>query len=451
MVQIEDILASRALNLPRYTSYPTAPHFSMPSASALSNQLMLEAAGAEALSIYVHIPFCDRLCWFCGCHTKQTLKYEPVAAYTGFIEREILLAHERMGRRPRLRHLHFGGGSPSMLKLEDFERLRNALERLAIIDTQTEIAVEIDPSDNNPALMQGLRSLGATRCSIGVQDFDPTVQAAINRIQTFEETRQLIGELRNSGINSINIDVLYGLPHQTHERLLATAAKVLALKPDRIALFGYAHVPWLKKHQSMIDDAALPGETERFRHAEAAAQKLVEAGYLRIGLDHFAKPTDSLAIAQRESRLHRNFQGYTTDASKVLLGFGASAISRCSRGLIQSVVPTNQYQQRVSEGQLPHAKGIAFSRDDIIRGWIIERLMCDLQFKLSELQAAFPQEAATCWELALAIAERETGGLVEVSSATFRVPETARGLVRFVASQFDAYLENGSARYSKAV
>jgi oxygen-independent coproporphyrinogen-3 oxidase len=451
MLDPDLILAACSSNLPRYTSYPTAPHFKADGATRLSEMLIAEARASEAISIYVHIPFCDRLCWFCGCHTKQTLKYEPVKSYVGTLLREIRLAARAMGKRVPLAYLHFGGGSPSMLKASDFERLRHGLEEFCEFRAGAEISVEIDPSDRNDDLLIGLQLMGVTRCSIGVQDFSPEVQAAINRIQSVDDTRRTIEDLRSIGISSLNIDILYGLPLQTEERLRSTVDKAVALAPDRIALFGYAHVPWMKKHQSMIAKSDLPSDSERPRHAAAAAANLVAAGYVQIGFDHFAKPSDSMALAESSGRLRRNFQGYTTDACDVMFGFGASAISRFSDGFVQSIVPTAQYEAAVQEGRLPHWRGRALSLDDRIRGWMIERLMCDMALQRTSLERAFPDHAASYWDIASSAHETLPPGLTQFNEDTLLVPKEARNYVRVVASQFDAYLGKSEARYSKAI
>lgn len=451
MLNPDLVLASCSNNLPRYTSYPTAPHFKPEEASRLSRLLLEEAANSKALSVYMHIPFCDRLCWFCGCHTKQTLKYQPVRTYVDHLLDEIRLTSRVIGKPVPIRHLHLGGGSPSMLRSDDFVKLRQALEQFGTFDSRTEVSVEIDPSDDNENLLQGLKSLGVTRCSIGVQDFAPEVQAAINRIQSVEDTRRTIENLRSIGIASINIDILYGLPLQTEARLISTVAEVVKLAPDRVALFGYAHVPWMKKHQSMIRDDDLPGDTERACHAAVAADQLVAAGYVRIGLDHFSKPADSMALAAATGTLHRNFQGYTTDDCSVLLGFGASAISRFSGGFVQSIVPTAQYEACIREGRLPHARGIVLSDDDKIRGWMIERLMCDMALSRSELDCAFPGHAEAYWKLVRNAHANLLPGLTNLTAENFSVPEQARNFVRIVAAQFDAYLGTTQARYSKAV
>ncbi len=290
-----------------------------------------------------------------------------------------------------------------------------------------------------------------TRASIGVQDFSPQVQEAINRPQTFDETRRVVEALRNSGVRSLNIDALYGLPRQTRERLQDTIEKVIALSPDRIALFGYAHVPWMKKHQRLIDESELPGPAERMAQAASAGAQIAAAGYRRIGIDHFARPSDSLAKAQEEGRLRRNFQGYTDDAASVLIGIGASSISQSPLAIVQNEVAIGRYRAAVDGGRLAPARGIVLGRDDRIRAWIIERLMCDFGFSFARLRNEFGGDADEYVALADSIAAGDREGLCVVTDGGFEIRETARPFTRIVASRFDAHLQNGPARYSKAV
>ena len=451
MLDAEQILASQRGAVPRYTSYPTAPHFTDQAGLAIAKSRLQKLPAGEAVSLYLHIPFCDRLCWFCGCHTKHTLKYAPVEAYVGALTREMATVRETAGRRLRLAHLHLGGGSPSMLRQPDFERLAAALRDNFALDSATEISVEIDPSDVTGETLAGLKALGVTRASVGVQDFDDAVQQAINRPQTFEQTRDVIAALRETGIHSLNIDALYGLPLQTEERLMATIDKVLSLAPDRIALFGYAHVPWLKKHQTLIREEDLPGTMERFRHAGLAADRIAAAGYERIGIDHFAKPGDSMAVAAREGRLHRNFQGYTTDACRTLIGLGASSISSYGDAYVQNIVPTSQYEKTVLDGSLSAARGVQLSLDDLVRGYMIERLMCDFSISFAALEQKFGYVARSYAAEAKLAAASDRFGLCEADKHGFRIRPEARAFTRIVASWFDAYLNESSVRYSKAV
>lgn len=451
MIDPTHIFSKYPESVPRYTSYPTAPHFKAGLGAELMEKLLGDLTPETRLSVYAHIPFCDRLCWFCACNTKHTLKYAPVASYVSSLIEEIALVHGKLSFKPKLGHLHFGGGSPSLLNVSDFTRLRDALAGAFTIDGQTEISIEIDPSDVTEDTLVGLHKLGSTRASIGVQDFDPAVQKAINRPQTFEQTRDVIEALRATGIRSLNIDALYGLPLQDLEKITHTMGKVIELRPDRIALFGYAHVPWMKKHQKMINEADLPNMLDRFAQATLAADIFQAAGYERIGIDHFALPSDPLAVAARAGTLHRNFQGYTTDRCTTLLGLGGSSIGQFGGGYIQNIVPTGHYQEAIGRGELPALKGVFLHRDDVIRGHIIERLMCDFEFSFADLRERFGADASLYIEEAEHIALAEDDGLCCVEAENFIVPADARPYARIVAARFDAYLAQANARYSSAV
>lgn len=451
MIDPQSILEKYSKPVPRYTSYPTAPHFSEGNGSILIREALASIQPDERISIYVHIPFCDRMCWFCGCHTKQTNRYDPVASYLESLCREVSLIGEQLTFRPIVGHLHFGGGSPSMVCEEDYRKLRAALDAVFEIDEKSEISVEVDPNDLNADTLAGLKTLGLTRASIGVQDFDPAVQAAINRPQSFEDTRSVVEQLRATGIHSLNIDALYGLPLQTRETIAKTISDVISLEPDRVALFGYAHVPWMKKHQQLIREADLPDTMERFHQAQIAEDALLAAGYRKIGFDHFAKPGDSMAIADMKGDLHRNFQGYTTDDCQTMLGLGASSIGRYRGGYIQNIVATGQYKAAVERGELPVAKGFRLNRDDEIRGYMIERLMCDFKIDASELEARFGNEADGYVDELAYLAANETDGLCELRDGVFMIPDDARNFVRIVAARLDAYLPGSQFRYSKAI
>ncbi len=445
------VLARYGAEVPRYTSYPTAPHFSQGAGPALWAELCRGLDPAVPVSVYLHIPFCDRLCWFCGCHTKQTRRYDPVEAYVGTLVAEIAAFRECLDFSPRLGALHLGGGSPSFLQPDDLKRLSEALHAAFDFAPDAEISVEIDPSHVTDETLSGLRALDVTRISIGVQDFDPVVQAAINRPQSFEQTRDVIAKLRASGLVSINIDVLYGLPLQTPERLDATVEKVVALEPERIALFGYAHVPHVKKHQTMIREEDLPGPQARLADAARAASSLRKAGYEAVGIDHFARHGDPLAKAARRGRLRRNFQGYTADPCDTLIGFGASAISRFAGGYVQNAVPTGLYQSRVAAGEPVAERGYRLTPDDVVRAYMIERRMCDFALELDALVARFGPAAEPYVREALRLAAGDPDGLVKVDGRRFVIRPGARSLTRTVASWFDAHLQSGRARYSKAV
>lgn len=445
------ILQDQSATVPRYTSYPTAPHFRPEIGSEILDDTIRDLPADERISLYLHIPFCDRLCWFCGCNTKQVNRYAPVSRYVDALVNEIELIGQKFNHVPPVAQIHFGGGSPSMLRTEDFARLSRALNKSFDLDSGTRVSVELDPNDASSEMMQGLEIIGLTRASIGVQDFDPVVQKAINRPQTYEETAELVRKLRDCGVESLNIDALYGLPLQNRSRLLSTLEKVVSMHPDRIALFGYAHVPWVKKHQTMINDADLPDTFERFEHAELARELLVSAGYEKIGIDHYALPHDSLSKAAREGKLRRNFQGYTDDRFDTLIGLGASSIGQSSIGYFQNLVPTGQYMLSVANGLLPTNRGYRFLRDDRIRSWIIGRLMCDFGFSYDQLQENFDGDVRGYIVEAGKIAESDHHGLCQADKNGFALRPGAEAFTRIVASRFDAHLNDMQFRYSKAV
>jgi oxygen-independent coproporphyrinogen-3 oxidase len=285
--------------------------------------------------------------------------------------------------------IHFGGGSPSMLTPDDFLVLNKLLRDRFVVSDDVEFSIEIDPNDMDESRYDALARIGITRVSLGVQDFNPQVQAAINRIQTYEQTGAVVDAMRRRGVRSVNLDVLYGLPYQTVRSVEATARQALSLQPDRLAVFGYAHVPWLKTHQRMIEEPALPGVRERFEQAQAVATEIVAAGYETIGFDHFAKPTDGLAAAARQGRLHRNFQGYTVDAATALIGFGASAIGRLPQGYVQNTVGTAVYQRQAEAKGTAIGRGVALTDEDRLRSYAIERLLCDFSISIDDLERRY--------------------------------------------------------------
>jgi len=446
-----DLIDKYSSPVPRYTSYPTTPHFD----AAIGNdtyRAWLAALPAEAtLSLYLHIPFCDRLCWFCGCHTKQTHRYAPVARYLGALGHEIAAVAGALDGRGRVTAIHLGGGSPTLLSPDDLRHLAGMLGQAFPVADTVEFSVEIDPNDMNAAKIDALAEIGITRASLGVQDFDPRVQAAINRIQSFADTRAVVDALRARGVGSVNLDLLYGLPFQSVETLLASVDQVISLRPERIALFGYAHVPWMKKHQTQIADDTLPDVYQRFEQAQAAAERIVAAGYERIGLDHFALPGDALARAARQGRLRRNFQGYTVDEADALLGFGASSIGKLPQGYVQNTVATGMYEQQVEKDGVAVARGFALRPSDRVRSYAIERLMCGLGFTPAELRARFGADAEPVIREARLVAGFDWNGFVTMDERGFRVTEAGRPFVRTVAAAFDAYLGQGTARHSVAV
>jgi oxygen-independent coproporphyrinogen III oxidase len=438
-------------NVPRYTSYPTAPHFHSGIGSGQYRDWLSELGTKSTLSLYVHIPFCDRLCWFCGCTTKQTLRYDPVTTYLDFLKREIDKVGELTRNGPTVTRLHFGGGSPTMLQPDDLIALGSHLRSAFRFSEDAEICVEIDPNDMDETRLDALAGIGLTRASLGVQDFDPGVQETINRIQTFDTTRHVVDSLRARGVHSLNLDLLYGLPRQTCETLASSIEQALQLDADRLALFGYAHVPWMKKHQTLIDESLLPGHEERIEQSTLAARMLRCAGYASIGIDHFAKPDDDLAIAAKDGYLHRNFQGYTDDTASALIGLGASSISQLPQGYVQNSPATGDYQRRIENDGLAVVRGVALSPEDRMRAWVIERLMCAFEFSREELRRRFGPLSAEVDAEASKLADLENGEIFEQLTDRFRITESGRPYARLVASRFDTYLSNGAARHSAAV
>ncbi|KSV75340.1 oxygen-independent coproporphyrinogen III oxidase [Sinorhizobium sp. Sb3] len=437
--------------VPRYTSYPTAPHFSE-AVGAADYESWLDAIGAgEAISLYAHVPYCDRLCWFCACQTKQTLRYDPVATYLHGLHREVAEIGGRVSREAKVTALHFGGGSPTLVRPDDMIALKRTFTDHFTFAPDCEISVEMDPNDLDEARHDALAVIGMTRASFGIQDFDPEVQKAINRIQTFEQTRGAIEASRARGVHSVNCDVLYGLPYQSLQSLERTIEAVLSLDPDRVALFGYAHVPWMKTHQKMIPDESLPGVVERFEQMARAAEMLVAAGYDAIGIDHFAKPGDSLAHASREGRLRRNFQGYTDDAAETLVGLGASAIGQFRQGYVQNMPATGEYLRHVEGTGLAAVRGYRFTPDDRLRAKVIADIMCRFAFSFEEVEQAFPVLAGAVIEEARLFRARDADGLTTIENGIFRLTERGRPFARSVAATFDAYLGNGRGRHSVAV
>lgn len=446
-----DILTKYDQPVPRYTSYPTALHFHDGINEGAYRNWLSELSPAEPLSLYLHIPFCDSLCWFCGCHTKIAQRYAPVGDYLEAMACEFKLVTECLGTKRRLCRLHFGGGTPTIIEPSGVYKIGRLLQQYFSFGEDTDFALEIDPREVRQNMIAAWADIGATRASLGVQDVNPDVQEAVHRIQPFETTARVVEWLRAAGIQGINVDLMYGLPRQTAIHVLATVDKVLTLKPSRLALFGYAHVPWMKPHQRLILDSELPDPQARLIQSEAARARLVEAGYVQIGLDHFALPSDPLARALRRGTLHRNFQGYTTDDAKILIGLGASSIGSLPQGYVQNTIPIRQYIQAVRAGRLPVARGVLLRDEDFLRRAIIERLMCDLRVDLAAISRGFGVKTLPFSRELATLEPLETDGLVEISNHTIRVLPEGRPLLRTVCSVFDSYLQAGADRHSRAI
>jgi oxygen-independent coproporphyrinogen-3 oxidase len=430
--------------LPRYTSYPTAPHFSSAVGPETYGKWLAALPSDATLSVYIHIPFCTELCLYCGCNTRAVRKREPIEAYAHRISDEIAQLRNLAGRS--LTHLHWGGGTPSIVGGHWLDTIAEKLGSLFDVSAMKEHAIELDPRRIDRSLVHALQAIGVTRASLGVQDVSPHVQRAIGRIQPFDLVQQAADWLRDAGINHLNVDLMYGLPTQTVRDVARSAELAASLGAQRLALFGYAHVPWFKHHQRLIDETALPGLAERLEQAQVAAETLTGLGYRAIGLDHFALPDDALAIAAREKRLHRNFQGYTTDQADALIGIGASAIGRLPQGFVQNSPDLAGYSRAVSAGHFATVKGLALSDNDRLRGAIIERLMCDLAVDLdifggaSEFSAELARLRPLCEQ-----------GLLEIDGSHIAMTDRGRPYLRIAASAFDAYLAAADKRHSVAV
>jgi oxygen-independent coproporphyrinogen-3 oxidase len=369
-----------------------------------------------------------------------------VARYVGALEAEINNVARLVPGRPRVEHVHWGGGSPSILVPDDIRRLAAALRKAYAVADGAEFAIEIDPRNLAPDKVRAFAEAGINRVSLGVQDFDPRVQVAIGREQSFELTRDAISLFRDAGVTSVNIDLVYGLPHQTVESVSRTIAQVLKLAPDRIAAFGYAHLPARVRPQRLIDTSALPGAQERFAQSNSIVELLAAAGYRRVGLDHFARGEDGLA----QRPLRRNFQGYTSDAAETLLGLGASAIGKLPGGYVQNAVSAPDYERRIATDGLATARGIELTEEDRVRAYVIERLMCDFRLSARDLMATFGEAARPVLDLATRIAGNDDDGLVSISDAGLEITDLGRPFVRSICARFDGYLD-GSATHSTAV
>lgn len=431
--------------VPRYTSYPPANRFSREVGPEAHARWLAALPPGAPVSLYVHVPFCRRLCWFCACRTQGTRSDAPLDSFLDHLAREVALVSALMPGGVPVSALHLGGGTPTLLSPDRLDRLAAMLREGFALSPGTEVSAEIDPCECDGPRLDALARMGLSRASIGVQDFEPRVQAAIGREQPFEATRAVVEAARARGVRSLNIDLLYGLPHQTEASLERTIGQVLDLAPDRIALYGYAHVPWMARRQKLIPEEALPGPEARLRLSARAREMLLAAGYVAIGIDHFAIPGDSMARAAQEGTLRRNFQGYTTDTAPALVALGPSAISRFPHGYAQNAPATGAWATAVEAGRLATARGHAFAGDDLIRAHVIERLMCDGAVDFDTAVPAASRDGFL--ELARRALRRWPGAAVLEGSrlrlADFRY-------ARLVARDFDADTETPEAAFSQA-
>lgn len=434
--------------VPRYTSYPPANRFDGNVGEGHYRRWLAGANARQTLSLYVHVPFCKVLCWYCGCHTMVANRAEQVERYLGALRREIDLVAGAFSETPPVVHLHFGGGTPNLLSPDQFRSLVGTLQDRFSFASEAEIAVEVDPRNLSAGHIAAFKACGVGRVSLGVQDISPDVQKLINRIQPFELVERAVNDLRSAGISGINADLMYGLPGQTRDHVRRSAGAVAELEPDRFAVFGYAHVPWFKKHQQAIDEARLPGGAERLAQAEAVADVLEGAGYGPIGLDHYARPDDPLFLARQRGTLRRNFQGYSVDPATMLIGLGASSIGSLPQGFVQNEPHLGRYEAAIAEGRLPITRGLQLNDDDRLRGAIIEKLMCQLEFDA----ASFGNAGKDALAVALpSLSLMRIDGLVEIEGGFVRVTDAGRPYVRNIAACFDADYQGGAGRHSLAV
>jgi len=448
---MDELIAKYDGRAPRYTSYPTAVQFTPEVDAATYRRWLAELPAADPVSLYLHIPFCAQLCWYCGCNTRAVNRHEPVRDYVNHLITEMDLLERALPHRLAANAIHLGGGTPNMLSPEEMTAIFGRLRQIFDVTADAEVAAELDPGVLTRDWVQAAASHGLSRASLGVQNLTPAVQTAVNREVSFEQIAACVGWLREAGVGSINLDLMYGLPKQTTVNTLSTVDKILTLRPERLALFGYAHVPWMKTHQQLIDEAALPGAAERLDQSEAAAEHLMAAGYVRIGLDHFALPTDDLARAQTERRLRRNFQGYTTDSAQTLLGLGASAIGSLPQGLAQNVTQELGWRAAIAAGDLPVARGVPVTPEDRFRGEIIERLMCDLQVDLGAVCARHGRDLADLNDELAELADFAADGMVVMQGDRLIVTDLGRLVVRTVCAVFDTYFAPEAGRHAKAL
>jgi oxygen-independent coproporphyrinogen III oxidase len=441
--------------VPRYTSYPPANHFSADLAVLQPAELITRdnRPGAGPLSLYVHLPFCASRCWFCGCTNLITTRQSAADDYLDDLEREIALTAPLIDPTRRVTQFHLGGGTPTFLSKAQLQRLGKIFRAAFTFDAEAEIAVEIDPRHLDAGQIEALQELGARRASLGVQDTDPAVQTAIHRVQPPAMNERAVTLLRNAGFTSINIDLIYGLPKQTVSTFARTIDDVLGLGPDRLSVFSYAHVPSIKPAQRIFDQAGLlPGIDEKLRMQVLAKERLLAAGYVEIGMDHYARPKDELAVALRENSLHRNFQGYSTRAGASVYGFGISAISTTPEGYRQNHKSLATYRMTLLKGELPVARGWRLTDEDRRRQAIIMRLMCDHRLDFAAISLEIGVDVAGRYAAEIAsLADLEADGIVVCSAEGIEVTETGLPFVRVVAARFDAYLQRGAGCHARAV
>lgn len=450
-----DLIRKYSVPGPRYTSYPPATQFTTD-----FGPLRLEEAiaddnrpGAGPVSLYFHLPFCETRCWFCGCNTVITARYAAAGEYLEDLTREVELIAARMDRSRPVTQVHFGGGTPTFFPPAELRRLGDLIHRHFRIAPDCEFSVEVDPRRLSLDHIQALRSIGANRASLGVQDTNEKVQLAVHRWQPHSLNQRVVAWLREEGFHSVNIDLIYGLPLQTPESFRTTIDDVLGLAPDRFSVFSYAHVPWIKPAQKIFEDRGnLPSPELKLSMFAAAHEMLTHAGYVDIGLDHFARPNDELAVAQRAGTLHRNFQGYSTRAGASLYAFGMSSISNTEDTYRQNHKTLPAWRESLAAGQLPTERGYRLTDEDKRRRTVIMRLMCDRKLDYRSMSAALGLDFAATYAKEIAsLADLESDGIVERNADSLSVTRTGVPLLRVVAMRFDPTYVAGPRRHAQTV
>ncbi len=445
------------VNGPRYTSYPTADRFVEAfDAEAYRSWLGRRTIGGigRALSLYVHIPFCNTICYYCGCNKIITKDHGRSGKYIKYLGRELAMQAEALDGGRDVVQLHWGGGTPTFLSHDEMRRLMELTHKYFRLQANGEYSIEVDPRKVDRETVKLLAELGFNRMSVGVQDFDPSVQVAVNRVQSLDETRVVIESAREFGFKSVSVDLIYGLPKQNVIGFNHTLDEVIKLSPERLSVYNYAHLPGHFKPQRRINEADLPSADARLHILQTAIRRLTDAGYVFIGMDHFAKPEDELSVAQRQGRLHRNFQGYSTHAEADLLAFGVSAISKVGPTYGQNYRTLDEYYDCLDRGVLPVMRGLELSADDLLRRSIIQALMCHFELSLESIEIAHLIDFNAYFASEIAdLRAMEEAGLLEIADRWITVLPKGRMLVRAIAMVFDRYLRSDRerARYSKVI
>ena len=449
-----NLIASLPSSGPRYTSYPTADRFNTSFTADQLKSTLQQNIGIQPVSLYVHVPFCNTICYYCGCNKIITKDTSRADLYIQYLDKELALLAQNWRGKPLLAQLHFGGGTPTFLNNEQLSHIFASISRYFTLTTDGEYSIEIDPRKVTADTVAHLGKLGFNRMSVGIQDFNPAVQQAVNRIQSEAETRDVIEAASCNGFHSVSVDLIYGLPHQTEASMHCTLKHVLELMPDRIAMYHYAHLPHLFKPQRRIDTNAVPDSRVKLDILQNTVQYLLEQGYIFIGMDHFARPTDELAIALSEGRLQRNFQGYSTHADCDLIAIGVSSISKIANIYSQNEKELTAYYQALDEDRLPVMRGYQLNADDILRRQVIQDLMCRFQLSFQDYREAMHQPFQTYFAAEQTDLQKLSQlGLLNLTDEQLQVTPKGRLLIRNIAMIFDYYLrqKRTEAQYSRTL